>query len=498
MRTSYRFYILVLSSFFCLNTSVCSQTIQGTIDYHVFPRSEQQALTELYITIQSESLQFKSFTEGAKASVLITTVITNEEGKMFHAEKIQLQSPVQNDSLPRVPALYEQKQVMLPYGKYQLDIRMKDEFAVDSGISAQVKLNVNVPDTGVYFSDVELITSYSQMSESGPRVKNNYLLEHRVSNFFPKEISNLKFYTELYHTEKVLGSGEPFVLFYKFVNADNGYTLYKEQSFTKHKSAEVVPILADMIIERVPAGNYYLVIELRDKLNQPKARTRKYFQRSNYKEVNEEAKKRQEMEMPESIAGTFVENMPDTLLNRMLKAIRPTSTEQEINMAKALVKESTADQKRSYLLFFWRKRNPEQPEQAYKDYVQRLKTAEAKYATRTFRAYETDRGRVFLQYGIPNRIENEITDFARTASRNSNPIPLEIWSYYNIPQEITHIAQTNRVFVFLEDNRGNNAWRLVHSDAIGELNNPNWRENLPRTYMNVDELPGSTDRINPR
>lgn len=167
-------------------------------------------------------------------------------------------------------------------------------------------------------------------------------------------------------------------------------------------------------------------------------------------------------------------------------------------MAKALVKESTADQKRSYLLFFWRKRNPEQPEQAYKDYVQRLKTAEAKYATRTFRAYETDRGRVFLQYGIPNRIENEITDFARTASRNSNPIPLEIWSYYNIPQEITHIAQTNRVFVFLEDNRGNNAWRLVHSDAIGELNNPNWRENLPRTYMNVDELPGSTDRINPR
>lgn len=475
-----------------------AQAIQGTVDYHVFPRSDQQALTEIYITIQGESLKFNSEPQGKKASALITTVLTNKDGKLFHADKIQLQSPFIHDSIKRLPMLFEQKQILLGYGQYELEIRMKDEFAADSGITAKVNLNITKPDTGIHFSDIQFITNYKQVSEQGPRVKNNYYLEHRVSNFFAKETGKLMFYTELMNTEKVLGVGEPFVLFYKFVNADNGYMLHKEQSFTKHKSAEIVPILADMIIEKVPAGNYYLIIELRDKQNQLRTRARKYFQRSNYREINEEAKKQQETEMPEAIAGTFVESIPDSSLTKMLKSIRPTSTEQEINMAKALIKESTPDQKRSYLLYFWRKRNPDQPEVAFKDYAQRLRTAEAKYSTRTFRAYETDRGRVFLQYGIPNRIENELTDFSRTASRNSNPIPLEIWTYYNIPQEITHIAQTNRVFVFLEDNRGNNAWRLVHSDAIGELNNPNWRENLPRTYMNIDNLPVGQDPLNQR
>jgi hypothetical protein len=53
-------------------------------------------------------------------------------------------------------------------------------------------------------------------------------------------------------------------------------------------------------------------------------------------------------------------------------------------------------------------------------------------------------------------------------------VPYEIWHYYKLKN------QSNRKFVFANPDLVLNDYALIHSDAIGELSNPNWRSKLSR------------------
>ncbi len=486
---SRNFYTLLLLCFIATFQSVTAQVIQGALDYGVFPRTDKMALLDIYMSINGETINFNKSSEGRKAEVEVTTFVKDSTDKIYYVEKTLLQSPVLKDTVNLIPNLFDQQKTLLPYGNYIIEVRMKDLNSKDSGITGTLNVALIAPDTGVIMSSVQLLSHYEKSDSDDLMNKNGYTLISKVSNFYPKEVSVLKLYTELYGVDKVIGEEEPFVVFFKFVNTNTSRMLAKEQGFSRHKSARLVPLLAEINISKVPSGNYMLLVEARDKNNNLIIQGRKFIQRSNFKDVKEPEEDLNTEMLPESAEGTFAADIPDSAANMVLRAIRPASTQREIDMSNALIADGTTEQKRSYLVWFFKKRNPDDSGQAYREYISRLREADRKFSTKSFRSFETDRGRVYLQYGAPNRIETELTDFRRVASRDSNPIPFEIWTYYNVPSSITHIAQTNRTFVFLEDNRGNNAWRLVHSDAIGELNNPAWRDSLPRNYMNVDDIP---------
>ena len=80
--------------------------------------------------------------------------------------------------------------------------------------------------------------------------------------------------------------------------------------------------------------------------------------------------------------------------------------------------------------------------------------------------FETDRGRVYLQYGAPNSI----------ITRETSPTeyPYEIWVYDKIK------IYSNRRFVFYNPDLVNNAYRLLHSDMVGELQNYRWQQALSK------------------
>jgi GWxTD domain-containing protein len=468
-----------------------AQTLQGSVDFGFFPRTDKSALVEMYLSVNGETLNFEKTSDGRKATVELIVVVRDTGDQMFFGERIMLSSPLLGDTVESIPNLFDQKQILLGYGSYKMQLQIRDIHSKDTGLVAQIPFEVKSPETNIHVSTIQLLNYYEATKEADAMVKNGYRLFNRGSSFYPKTTQTLIMYTELYGIDKIIGPEEPFGVFYKFLSQASGRTLAKAQGFSKHKANPIVPLLAEINISSVPSGNYWLVIEVRDKNNQVLKTARRFIQRSNFKEVVEQVQEENTEILPESVEGTFAEQIPDSIATHVLKAIRPISTQREIDMTAALLANGTPLQQKCYLLYYWRKRNADKPEDAYKEYISRLKTADQKFATRTFRSYETDRGRVFLQYGTPNRVETELTDFRRVASQNSSPIPMEIWSYYNIDAKVTHIAQTNRTFVFMEDNRGNANWRLVHSDAIGELNDPNWRQNnMPRTFMHVDDLPG--------
>ena len=86
---------------------------------------------------------------------------------------------------------------------------------------------------------------------------------------------------------------------------------------------------------------------------------------------------------------------------------------------------------------------------------------EENYGTSTRAGFETDRGVVFLKYGIPNT----------TVSRPNDPgqYPYEIWQYY-------HLDKRNNVrFVFYNPQFVGNDYRLIYSDLPNEHYNANWQ-----------------------
>jgi hypothetical protein len=76
--------------------------------------------------------------------------------------------------------------------------------------------------------------------------------------------------------------------------------------------------------------------------------------------------------------------------------------------------------------------------------------------------FETDRGRVYLQYGPPNELYESRFD--------AGSKPYEIWQYNIIANN-----ETNIIFVFHNDDLVSNDYRLIHSNATGEVHNEHWK-----------------------
>ena len=73
-----------------------------------------------------------------------------------------------------------------------------------------------------------------------------------------------------------------------------------------------------------------------------------------------------------------------------------------------------------------------------------------------------------MKYGQPD-------DTQRQEEEPSAP-PYEVWVYYDFPQ--TH--QSNVKFIFYNPSLAPGDFVLLHSNAIGEINNPNWQAELYR------------------
>jgi GWxTD domain-containing protein len=121
---------------------------------------------------------------------------------------------------------------------------------------------------------------------------------------------------------------------------------------------------------------------------------------------------------------------------------------------------------RKYFQAFWNSTSPGDATYAWLKYKQQVQYVQGLYKTNFQPGYETDRGRVYLQYGAPSSVN----------AREDSPseYPYEIWFYNKIGKF------SNRRFIFYNPDLTNNAYRLLHSDLVGEVKNPGWSQILSK------------------
>ena len=406
------------------------------------------------IAFDCRTAVYKQFEPGKfKATVEVVTVFRKGEESVF--SKVAVDSPVVTDTTKLDGAFIDQQRFSLANGEYQMEICITDLNSGDVLPPTTVTVEVNYPDNTPAISDILLFDSYSKAVKPNDCTKSGFDFLPRVYPFYGANENKLNFYAEIYNSDKLYDEGKFLVNYYiETVESSNRMQNY---FFNKRFDVKKVDVLLNTIdISELPSGNYYLVVEMHDRSNELICSKSWFFQRSNPNVAFE-----MEDLAGVNVANTFVGNITEIdTLRKYIRYLDPICSEMERDYSSNLVRTDDMKTMQQFLFNFWSKRFPMNPKQGFDDYLAAVKRVNMSFGTTAFPGYRSDRGYVFLKYGQPDKIM-EVPD--EPAAR-----PYEIWHYYQVAN------QRDKKFVFMAPDRSTNDYQLIHSNMVGEINNPRW------------------------
>ena len=323
-------------------------------------------------------------------------------------------------------------------------------------------------------SDILLMESFPPTQHTASYSKNGYDLIPYAGTFYPNSINKLRFYAEIYNTLST--NNDPFIVRYYVSNSNNDRILDDLFLLKKQNAQKVNVVLAEFPIENLPSGNYDVNIEVISKENKLLAFSHMFFQRSNQIRQPIVTKDFDNID----ITNTFVSNItnPDTLVY-LIDVLYPISNAQEVNIENNQMELRDVKSMQRFLYHFWSNQNAQNPQKAWEEYMLQVMKVNNSYAGLNYYGYQTDRGRVYLQYGPPSTEPIIVTNDPET-------YPYEIWHYHKIGN------QTNKKFVFYSPDNVSRNYKLLHSDLNSEIQNDRWELVLRR----IDQFLPDMDQRN--
>ncbi len=390
--------------------------------------------------------------------------ITFSQGKTIKAyKKYKLLSPEVTDTV-NVPNFIDQQRFNLDTGEYMLELTILDNnLRGAKPFSKKEAIKIDFPAETVSISGIELLESYKKAETPGVLTKNGYDIVPYIANFYPQNMDKVIFYAEIYHTLKSLGENADFIVLYYLENYETAQKLDEFGGHIRANSKEVNVAFSEIPIALLPSGSYNLVLEVHDKLNKIVAYKKTYFQRINSAKVNADAVNNAS---ENNLQNTFVSRFKKAdSLAEYIRSTRPIASEIENSLAESDIKTKNVLTMQKRLLMFWSNHYPKDPEAGFVRYNEQVMAVQHSFGTRIMPGYNTDRGRIYLKYGEPS-VRNVM-------DKEPGSYPYEIWTYYKLGD-----SQTNRKFVFYDPDLATNNYRLIHSDAIGEVYDANWSMKL--------------------
>lgn len=471
-----RFLALVFS-FSVLHAAPAAPSV--VFHHKIFYVPGEGTLVETYLDFHGESVVMTLDEDGYLRGLLEIVMVFKEGDKIITYDKKSLQTPAM---LPEsIVDFIDVQRFLVPPGDYSFELEIVD-LSDPSGetITHNQELNVPKPHDGLFFSDIEMVSAYKKTTEPNGYSKSGYDLLPMVSDDYAgAAVNELMLYGELYNSDRI-GASEMFLMVSYIADAESGEPLPETQKFERKEVGSVVPVLTKIDISSVETGEYNMVLEARDRENEVLARRVHAFSR-NKSAPTVKYESLDEREVMSSWVGIYDDKAE---LYEHLQSVRPIADgEERFKLENSFADFYAVDLAilQRYFLAFWEKRKIEDSEAAWLEYKQKVDFVQEKYGTRNKRGYETDRGRVFLQYGAP-------VDIADRANEPSS-YPYEIWRYYKA-------GRWNNVrFVFYDPNLTGRDYVLLHCERIpGELNNPQWRlllEQRNTPMNNVDRRDGN-------
>lgn len=454
--------LLFLSTFLSFSQV---QKIRAYLDDKQFYAPEVGDYVEIQLQFVGYSLKYKGVEGGLMGEMAIRMAV-KLDSIVIASDAYRLQSPLMKDSV--IEDFYDLKRFALKPGKYVLEIELQDLNAEGESVKAFKPIYVEEFKKGPLVSDIQVAEIVTKGDGNSVFFKSGYDIIPRLSTFYPQVISTLPVYFEVYKTSEMADS----VFAIKQTITDfNGKEVEGMTTFTRHKTSEVVPILRPVDIAMLPTGKYSLDFSVLTRDMVEISKKSYEFERSNDIEIYVD---------PATliIDPAFQTSITEDSVEYYLASLIPMSKPGEVKNILSILKSKNRELARKHIQAFWVATSGADYYPAWLNYKSQVQLVERLYSNNFQAGYETDRGRVYLQYGSPTTIiQKEVS---------STEYPYEIWQYNRIGKF------SNKRFIFYNPDLVNNAYRLLHSDMIGELKNASWQLVLNKR----NTINGTTDDPN--
>ncbi len=455
--------------FFYSRSEIPKKDIVTFISYSTFYSPEHGSYVEIYLTILGHSLYYSKNENDNFSSTVEITVFIMQDDSIVDFTKISLMGPEIEDTLDVNFSIVDIQRFALPNGFYDIKIKLNDVnsptgepfYFTDNIMLDYEKEKINI-------SGIQLVERYSQTVQQNKFSKSGYDLIPLTLNFYPEMINSLPFYCEIYNTKAILGEDATFLLLSYVEHYEMKKIAGAFQTYKRYKSEDVIAFMHEFDISSLPSGNYFLVVEIRDRENNILSSNRVFFQRSNHKATVDYL-----TATTEEYATSFVSEIEsEDELREYIRCLYPIASESEKTFIEKRISSAEREQLQQFFYAFWKNRS-DNPQQEWEKYLREVEKVQELYSTLIKKGYQSDRGRVYLQYGQPNTVVKH--------SHEPSAYPYEIWHYYTLKN------QRNRRFIFYNRDLVTNDYELLHSDAIGEIQNPQWQVILhQRSFATFD------------
>lgn len=462
--------------------TLCAQyafAMRAYFDYRVYEIPGQGPFVEVVLSFDGQTFELAQNDLGTFNASVGLSIIVTQNNNVIDFRKAKVDGPaLQKGESADFLSL---ERFALPNGMYDVEIEITDlNNVAEEPVKMVAPIKVNNLKEGSFISDIQFISAYSVTDEINAFSKSGFDLIPYVTSYFPSNINELMLYAEIYNLDKVLGSDEPLAFVISVRQLNN--TEIKEISRIKRINAKSVsPQLHTIDIRNLPSGEYKILLEARDRNNSVIAMKERFFTRNLVKAVPVEEQITDNNVVKVSFAARYTN--PDSLRN-IIYSLNPIAQSQERNTINNAMTTAMLPEMQSFFYSFWYKRNQSNPEAAWLEYKEKLKMVDENFGTRIKEGWETDRGRVYLQYGAPNtRIERP---------HDPDYWPFEIWHYYE-----TNDKLHDRRFLFYNTSLGED-YELLHSDVPQETKNMDWPSLVRQRAMNTPGQVGRNSNLQDR
>jgi len=432
----------------------------AVFNYKIFYIPERGPVVETYFDISGQSVILIDSGDGILKSKVEITMIFKKGEEIVTFDKKVIDSPEM--TADNIVDFIDIARFIIPSGTYELEIHIMD--VNDPTEDRQVThLEIIVPDipSGVFVSDIELVSAFKKTTEQGMFSKSGYDILPMVNdNELGAAMNEVVFYAEIYGAtpDRI---GEMFLTRVYMSNSENDEIVPSSVINLKRNAGDVVPVINRLSIADVDAGNYNIVIDVISKENEILASQKMPVIRSvPEKPLNLENLSESEIE------NSWINKYDDkAVLFEYFHSLRPISTKSEMFvMDNTMRKFDDVELKylQRYFYSFWESRHPEESEKAWLEYKAKVDLAQNEFGTHNKRGYQTDQGRIFLKYDAPNQIVDRANE--------PSSYPYIIWQYYKAGN------YNNVKFVFFDPSLLRQDYQLLHSENIpGEITNYRWQ-----------------------
>ena len=439
------------------------QSIDASVTAKQYAYKDSLTQVDLYFKISSNRLLVREENGNEYIDVQVLLYL-KEEGKEALAFGDRFNITVDIKTLQEEYMYYKQSFVAKE-GDYTLHVEMKDANSSLKPTISDFPYTINNK-YKEHMSDVFCFEKAVPASKDHPFYKSGFAIYPKFqsgSYLFNINDTILNYYVEFYDIQS---DKELFVE--RYIKAKSRNLAIKSTYSVKEFKPTKKKIESNAIkISHLSSGNYELIISVFDSSKKRLTSKTVPFQKiSRVKQKVEEAQSKKNYVRNLYKKSLFEKHGLNEVhrLNKFIAAMALREDKTERRHFYNAINNTNIEEKENFFLSYWEEQDRLHPQFAIEEFANTFDAVQDKFAFRGKDGYRTEKGRVYLEYGKPDDIEKK--------SQNNTSRPYEIWHYYKLKS-----GQGNVIFVF-QDRDASGEYRLFHSNANGELENPMWQSIL--------------------